>query len=71
MPIITKISEPFELLLAIFSVAIFDVVLKDDKSDMFRSFDKVILLELWFMVDLMTADDIFYKIVIKHFIFSE
>ena len=41
-----KMSEPFELLLALFSVVIFHALLKDDISDMFMSFDEVIILEL-------------------------
>ena len=55
-------SEPFELLIALLSVLIFDADLKDEISDMLVSFDKVILLGMCCMVDLMTADDLFCKL---------
>ena len=46
LPSIPNISEPFELLLALLSVVIFNADLKDDISDKLVSFDEVILLDL-------------------------
>ena len=70
MPSITKISEPFELLLELLSVVIFDSDLKYDISDMLVSFDEVILLELWYMVDLITEDDLVCKLKMEALIFQ-
>ena len=65
----SRISEQIELLLALISVVKFDIELKDETSDMFVSLDETIILELWCMVDLMTADDLFCKLEMKALIF--
>ena len=70
MPSITKISEPFETLLELLLVVVFDADLKADISYTLVSFDEVVLLELRCMVDLMTADDVFYKLEMYDLIFS-
>ena len=70
-PSIPKTSEPFELLLELLSVVVFDSELKDDISYMLVSFDEVILLELWCMVDFMTECDLFCKLEIEALIFLE
>ena len=53
------------------SIVIFDVDMKGYISDTLVSFDEVILLELRCMVDLITADDLFYKLEIDALVFSE
>ena len=63
-------SELFELLIALLSVLICDADLKDEISDMLVSFDGMILLEMWCMVDSMTADDLFCKIEMDALIFQ-
>ena len=62
MPPIPKINEPFELLIVLISVDIFDADLMDYISDTLVLFDEVKLLELGFMVDSMTAYDLFCKL---------
>ena len=61
LPSIQRISEPFELLIVLLSVVKFNAVLKDDMPDMFILFDEAILLELWYIVDSMTSDELFFK----------
>ena len=68
---IPKIVEPFEKVLELLSVVIFDAELKAEISELLVSFDELILLELQYMVDLMTADNLFCKIEMDTFIFSE
>ena len=46
MPSIPKKCEPFEKLIELLSVVIFDAELKPDISDKLVSFDEVILLKL-------------------------
>ena len=70
MPSIPKISEPFEKLLEVLSDDIFDAEEKPEITDELVSFDEVILLELLWMVDLMAADELFYRIVMDTLIFS-
>ena len=62
MPPIPKINEPFELLIVLISVDIFDADLMDYISDTLVLFDEVILLELQCMVDSITAYDLFCKL---------
>ena len=71
MPSIPKTSEPFEKLLEILSVVIFDVELKPEISDELVSFDEVILLELGWMVDSMAAYDLLCRLVMDALIFYE
>ena len=59
---ITKISGKFGLLLALLSVVIFDVDMKEMIPDTLVSFDELIILELQYMVGLMKADDLFCKL---------
>ena len=61
LPSIPKTSEPFEKLLELLSFVIFDAEPKPDISDKLVSFDDVIILELWCMVDSMAADELFCK----------
>ena len=58
-----KKIEPFELLLLLLSVVVFDAV--------FVSFYEVILLDLHFILDSITADELFCKPEMEDFIFSE
>ena len=69
LPLIPKISEPFELLIVLLSVAIFDAVIKDYISVMFVSFDEVILLELQCGVDSVTTEDLLCKLEMGYLIF--
>ena len=46
MPPIPIISEAIKLLIVLLEFIIFDALLKDDISDMFVSFDGVIILEV-------------------------
>ena len=69
MPSIPKTSEPFEKLLELLSVVIFDADVKPDISDELVSFDEVILLELRRMMDSMAEDDLLCKIEMYAFIF--
>ena len=71
LPSIPKTSGPFEKLLELLSVVIFDSEVKPEISDELVSSDEVILLELRWMVDLMAADDLFYRLVMDDLIFSE
>ena len=71
MPSIPKTSEPFEKLLELLSVVIFDAEVKPEISDELVSFDEVILLELRWMVDSMAADELFCRLVMDALIFSE
>ena len=71
MPSIPKTSEQFEKLLELLSDVIFDAEVKPDITDKLVSFDEVILLELRWMVDVMSADDLFYRLVMNALIFSE
>ena len=71
MPSIPKRSEPFQTLLELISVVIFDAELNPDISYELVSFYEVILLELRCMVDLMAEDDLFCKLENDAFIFSE
>ena len=61
-PSIPKISEPFETILELISVFIFDAELKIEILDTFVSFDEVILLELRYVVDSKALDDLFCKL---------
>ena len=61
MPSIQRISETFELLIVLLSVVKFNAVLKDDMPNTFIPFDEAILLELWYIVDSMTSDELFFK----------
>ena len=70
-PSIPKTSEPFEKLLELLSVVIFDAEVKPEISDELVSLDEVILLELRRMVDLMAANDLFCRLVMDALIFSE
>ena len=70
-PSIPKISEPFEKNIELILDVIFDAELKPEILDELLSFDEVILLGLWCMVALMTADDFFCRLVINYLIFSE
>ena len=69
-PSIPKTSEPFENLLGLLSDDIFDAEEKTEITDELVSFDEVILLELLWIVDLMAADDLFFRLVMDAFIFS-
>ena len=71
MPSIPKISEPFEELIEVLSDDIFDAEEKPEITDELVSFHEVILLELRCMVDSMTADDLFCRLVMDALIFSE
>ena len=71
MPSIPKTSEPFEKLLDLISVVRFDAEVKPEISDELVSFDEVILLELLWMVDLMTEDDLFCRLVMYALFFSK
>ena len=62
LPSISKTGEPSEKLLELLTVVIFDAELKPGISDELVSFDEVIILELWCMVDSMAAEDLFCKI---------
>ena len=70
-PSIPKISEPFKKLLELLSDDIFDAEEKPEMTDELFSFDEVITLELWWMVDLMAEDDLFCRLVMDALIFSE
>ena len=48
---IPKISEQFVTLIELLSVLVFDTDLKSNILDLLVSFDEVILLDLWFIVD--------------------
>ena len=65
-----KKSEQFEKLLELLSVVIFDAEMKPEISNMFVSFDDVIILELQCMVDSVEEDDLFCKLEMYAFIFS-
>ena len=67
---ITKTSEPFEKLLELISVVIFDAEAKPEISDELVSFDEVIILEIKLMVDSMAEDDLFCRLVMDALIFS-
>ena len=71
LPSIPKTSEPFDKLLELLSDVIFDAEVKPEISDELVSFDEVILLELWRMVDLVALDDLFYRLVMDTLIFSK
>ena len=71
MKSISKISEPFELLLTLLPVVIFDADFMGNVSDMFMSFDEVINMELRSMVYSMTADDLICKLEMYDLVFSE
>ena len=71
LPSIPKTSEPFEKLLELFSDVIFDAEVKPEVTDELVSFDEVIMLELTCMVALMSADDLFCRLVIDALIFYE
>ena len=62
LPSIPKTSEPFEKLLEILSVVIFDAELMPEISYELLSFDEVIILELRWMVNFMAAYDLFCKL---------
>ena len=68
---IPKISEPFEKLLELLSYDIFDAEEKHDIIDELVSFNKVINLELQWMVDLMAEDELLCRLVMDALIFSE
>ena len=71
MPSTPKTCKPFEKLLELLSDVIFDEEAKPDISDELVSFDEVILLELWGMVDSMEVDELFCRLVMYDFIFYE
>ena len=62
-------SEPFEKLLEVLLDDKFDAEEKLEITDELVSFDEVIILELRWMVDLMAADDLFYRLVMDALIF--
>ena len=62
---IPKTSKPFEKILGLLLDVIFDAEVNPDISDKLVSVDVVILLELRWMLDLMAADDLFCRLVIK------
>ena len=66
---ISKISEPFDTLIELLSVVIFDAELKYEILDTLLQFDELILLELRCMVYSITADDLFCKIEMDDLIF--
>ena len=71
LPSIPKTSEPFEKLVELLSYVIFDAGVKPEILYELVSFDELIFLELQWMVDLMAADDLFCKLVMDAFVFSE
>ena len=70
-PSIPKTSEPFEKLMELLSLVIFDAEVKHEYSDELVSFDEVILFELWWMVDSMAEDDLLCRLVMDDLIFSK
>ena len=71
MSAIPKTSEPFGKLLELLSDDILDTEENPETTDELASFDEVILLELQWIVDLMAADDLLYRIVMDALIFFE
>ena len=71
MPSIPKISEPFEKLLEVLSDDNFYVEGKPKITYELVSFDEVIILEVLWMVNLISADDLFCRLVMNALIFSE
>ena len=71
MPTIPKISETFELLLALISVVIFDAEIKNGISDILVSFDEVIFFKLRCIMDSMTTDELLCKLEMEALIFSK
>ena len=63
-------SEPFEKLLGVLSDDKFDAEEMPEITDELVSFDEVIILELRWMVDLMAADELLYRLVMDILIFS-
>ena len=71
LPSIPKTSEPFEKLFGLLSDVIFYSEVKPEISDELVSLDEVILFELRWMVDSMSADDLFCRLVMDDLMFSE
>ena len=71
MPSITKRSEPFEKLIELLTDDIFHAKEKPEITYELVSFDEVIILGLRWMVDLMAADDLLFRLVMDALIFSE
>ena len=67
---IPKTSEPFEKLLELLVGVIFDAEVKPEISDELVPFDELILLELRWMVDSMSAGELSCILLINALIFS-
>ena len=66
-----KTSDPFVKLLELLPYDISDAEVKPEISDKLVPFNEVILLELQWMLDLMAVDELFCRLVMGAWKFSE